>query len=153
MTNGTSSLAQLNNSGKTSHSNIVQEDCCRIVVIDDDHLNLFMTKMLVSKHASADVELEMFSDSESGLQHLKNLKTTAPIRIFLDIHMPYYDGWDVLETLTAIFPEEADVQVILQSAAVSPQDRLRASSYKMVKDVICKPLTAYGIQKLLEEVN
>lgn len=132
--------------GSTSQQQTAQ---CRLVIIDDDYLSLYLTKNLAHTYVDTELEIDSFSDSRTAMAHLKNLELKEPLRIFLDIHMPRMNGWELLEIFKEIFPDDADVKVVLQSVSISRQDMLKATKYKIVQGIVTKPMTPFEIKKLL----
>lgn len=77
-----------------------------------------------------------------------------PDVIFLDIHLPDLDGWDVLETISHITPLlQQEIPVYIISTSVSPIDRKRALAYPFVRDFFSKPVTTNQIREVEKSLN
>lgn len=102
----------------------------KIVIIDDDRVNLLLAK----KFLSSDYETVIFSSPVEGLQYLKE---NTPDLILLDIQMPDMDGFTLLAELKQI-PVKAQVPVIFLTADRS--ERTEAECFKVgAVDYVSKP--------------
>ena len=88
----------------------------RILVVDDDTMNLVRTKMILEKEY--DVLL-----ADSGLKALDKLKGERVDLVLLDIEMPKLNG---IETFSRMKEFAADVPVIFLTASGLEEDVLSA---------------------------
>ncbi|MCI8637712.1 MAG: response regulator [Coprococcus sp.] len=88
----------------------------RILVVDDDTMNLVRTKMILGK--SYNVLL-----AESGEEALKKLKSERVDLILLDIEMPNMNG---IETFERMKDNKIEVPVIFLTASGYKEDVLSA---------------------------
>jgi two-component system KDP operon response regulator KdpE len=102
----------------------------RILVIDDD-ANLL--RLLSESLEGAGYEVLA---SSNGLDGIKQLYTSRPELVILDVMMPRMDGW---ETLTRI-REMSDVPVIMLTARDAEVDRLRGFELGS-DDYVTKPFS------------
>ena len=100
----------------------------RILVVDDDSMNLVRTKMILGKQY--DVIL-----SESGEDALKKLKNETIDLVLLDIAMPEMNGIETFEHMKEI---AADIPVIFLTARDMEQDEMRGFDCG-ADDYITKP--------------
>ena len=84
----------------------------RILVVDDDNMNLARTKTILSKEY--DVLL-----AESGIQALETLKYMKVDMVLLDIDMPGMNGMETFEHMKAF---AADIPVIFLTASGAEED-------------------------------
>jgi DNA-binding response OmpR family regulator len=88
----------------------------RILVVDDDSMNLVRTKMILGKQY--DVIL-----SESGEDALKKLKNETIDLVLLDIEMPNMNGIETFERMKDL---PAEVPVIFLTASGDEEDVMSA---------------------------
>ena len=96
----------------------------RILVVDDDEMNLKRTQMILEKHYNILL-------AESGSEALNKLKSEKVDLILLDIAMPVMDG---LETFKRMEDSSMDIPVIFLTASGYEDDvrtaiRLGAVNY------------------------
>jgi CheY-like chemotaxis protein len=72
----------------------------------------------------------------------KDDSANLPDAIFLDLSMPEYDGWDVLDALQDIYPTlSKKMNVYIVSASIFSRDINKAKDYPFVQEFISKPFT------------
>jgi CheY-like chemotaxis protein len=125
-----------------------------IALVDDDKIFQLTASKTIKAMAITDNILQ-FENGEIALRYIKDhLKDaqTLPDFIFLDINMPFVDGWMFLEDyerLKASLPKS--ISIFMVSSSIDPQDIDRARKNANVKDYISKPVTRDKFMKLLEE--
>ena len=110
----------------------------RILVVDDDTMNLLRTKMILVK------EYIVFT-ADSGIKALEKLKAEPVDLVLLDIEMPQMNG---METFEHMKEAEIDIPVIFLTASGDEDDVLSALCLGAVND-LKKP---YVPQELLKRV-
>ncbi|TGL51401.1 response regulator [Leptospira kemamanensis] len=124
----------------------------KICIIDDDKIYQFTTKKIIS-NAGIKGEVLIFSDAENALEFFQketHSKESLPDIVFLDINMPFMDGWQFLEAIEPLlsqFPKQ--IQIYLVSSSVDDADTERASKITYVAGYIFKPFTK---EKLLDSL-
>ena len=77
-----------------------------------------------------------------------------PDAIFLDLSMPEYDGWDVLDALKVIYPMlTKKINIYIVSASIFSQDIAKSKEYGFVKEFISKPFTKDNLISISRDVN
>ena len=110
----------------------------RVLVVDDDSMNLVRTRMILEK--SYDVLL-----TESGAQALDLLKREEIDLVLLDIEMPNMSGIETFERMRA---SSIDVPVVFLTASGEREDVLDAIKLG-AKNYLKKP---FNPQELLKRV-
>ena len=74
----------------------------KIFIIDDDESSNFLTRMMLVLQG-AKQEITTFLSATDALEVLeKSNDTDIPDIILLDLDMPFFNGWDFLEALSAL---------------------------------------------------
>jgi CheY-like chemotaxis protein len=124
----------------------------RVWIADDDELVHMLIKRIVSK-GNFDVEIESFFDGKAISDQLLRIKDRVellPDLVILDINMPMYDGWYMIEEFVKLNPEVKEkVKVYICSSSIAPFDKEKADSCKDIADFIEKPLTIDKFQLLV----
>lgn len=112
----------------------------RILIVDDNEYNIAMLEALLE---------------ESGYIHFKSTAdprevvslylSYSPDLILLDLMMPYLNGYEVMDLLKAKIGNRALPQILVLTADVTPEAKLRALSGG-ARDFLSKPFNAIEIQ-------
>lgn len=108
-------------------------------IVDDDKIHQFVMARLLKQAGISDRPV-IFSNGGEFISWLsENPSNQKNILVFLDIHMPMVDGWEVLAYLEK--PELINrLFVTVVTASIDPSYRERALAYPMVIDFKVKPL-------------
>ena len=114
----------------------------RALVVDDEaparrYLNLLLRN---------DPDIGAVIECESGLEAIEEIRRSRPDLVFLDVQMPEYDGFDVLELLGADVPETVIFVTAYDSYA------LRAFEAGAL-DYLLKPLDEARFSRALERAK
>ena len=114
----------------------------RLLLWVDDDWDEIAVVMRAFQRAKIAIEVRIASDGLEALQvlHLGSGSAEGPLRpqvIFVDLHMPRIDGFDLLRALREL-PETKDIPIVVVSSSSSPDDirrsyELGANSY-LVKE-------------------
>ena len=120
------------------------------MLIDDDEIHSNLCYELILKSGITD-SVSIFNDAEEALQFIEknsHLSDELPDLIFLDINMPFMDGWEFLDAYEALKTKiEKQIVLILLTSSVYKNDIEKAKQYKSVVEYIKTPIS---INKLLE---
>jgi len=114
----------------------------KILVIDDDRSFLELTERLLTKEGYSAICTD---NPESVLQIARTVK---PAAIFVDVLMPKFDGWDVINTLKAD-PATKNIPVFMLSIL---EERRKAEDH-LAADFITKPLDSAKLRKALSSIE
>lgn len=119
-----------------------------ILIIDDQDANLRLLERMLRRGG-----YERFVTTADSRDAERLFLEHAPDLVLLDLHMPHLDGFAVLEQLRPHIPADSFVPIVVLTADISTEARLRALSMG-AKDFLGKPLDAIEvvlrIQNLLE---
>ena len=111
----------------------------RILVVDDDNMNLARTQIILGK------EYDVLT-AESGMDALTRLKDTKVDMVLLDIDMPEMNGIETFERMKGFAPE---IPVIFLTASGLEEDVVSAIKLGAV-NYLKKP---YRPQELLKRIS
>lgn len=120
---------------------------------DDDKVFQFITGKILKSLNIID-NLLQFENGQELLDYLKinfDKPEKLPDIIFLDIQMPFMDGWQFLNEYSGLklnFAKESIVYIL--SSSISLSDKEHAKLYPHIKDYIVKPIGREDYVKLIE---
>ena len=112
-----------------------------VLLVDDNEA----TCTLITAILRRDFQIEIASD---GMEAIEKLRTNQYAVILLDLRMPQYDGFSVLDFLKANNPEMLP-SVLVVTAVLTARETERAKSYG-VCGIVTKP---FDVDTLLEAVK
>ncbi|MBN8571712.1 MAG: response regulator [Ignavibacteria bacterium] len=123
-------------------------------LVDDDKVFQFITGKILKSLNVIDCILQF----ENGLPLLEYLQNnfdkpeSLPDVIFLDIQMPFMDGWQFLQEYSNLKISFAkQIKIYILSSSISLYDREKARSYHQIKDFLVKPVGRDIYTKILKE--
>jgi CheY-like chemotaxis protein len=125
-----------------------------IALVDDDHI-FQLTASRTLKSTNIQHKILQFENGEEALNFIRdnvNHSENLPDYIFLDINMPYVDGWMFLEDYSALKGKlEKPICIFVVSSSIDPRDMSRAQNDSNVKEYISKPVTKEKFIELLRK--
>ena len=129
---------------------------CTLFVVEDGEIDQFLIKQNLLLYPVFDYVLYY----DRGMPLMTYIKkhtqdsNNLPDVIFLDLRMPEFDGWDVLDALQAIYPKlSKKIKVYIFTASIMAKDIIKAKSYSCVKDFFSKPITEDNFISLSNQVQ
>jgi two-component system, chemotaxis family, chemotaxis protein CheY len=124
-----------------------------VALVDDDKIFQFTASRTIKALALTERILQ-FENGEEALKYLvENAKKeeNLPDYIFLDINMPFVDGWMFLQDFTGLTENLAKkICIFMVSSSIDPRDIQRAKGIPEVKQYITKPVSR---EKFIELLN
>ena len=93
----------------------------RILIIDDQRPNLDLVEQLLAREGLTNV-----LSSTQPLRTLELFNSFEPDLVILDLHMPEFDGFAVLEQLNRRIPQGEYLPILVLTADATRDTRLRA---------------------------
>jgi two-component system, chemotaxis family, chemotaxis protein CheY len=125
-----------------------------IALVDDDKV-FQITASRTIKAAQLTDKILQFENAEDALHFLKDHARDSenlPDYIFLDINMPYIDGWMFLDDYSQFKPSlSKPILIYMVSSSIDPRDITRAKSNENVREYIIKPVTREKFIELLSK--
>ncbi len=119
----------------------------KVLMIDDNELDLLISRKLISKQDSS-LEFTEYSNAGEALDFLKEQSVDFDI-ILLDLNMPEMTGWEFLDEYQQLDGPKSDVYILTSS--LDTRDKLKAKEYDMVKGYFDKPLKHHYIAEIIEQ--
>jgi len=111
------------------------------IIIDDEKMARVILKTLCNEVKTLNI-IEEFS---SAIQAMKFLNETKVDLIFLDIHMPDFNGLDFIRSL------KSPPKIILTTS--DPQFAIEAFEYDFIVDYLLKPIELSRFQKAIQKAE
>lgn len=132
------------------------KDIKNIMIIDDDPINNIIARHTI-RHFDSNIVIDDYSDPEKALHYLeeqsKSRNQRLPDVIFLDLNMPFIDGWTFLESYKNLMPFfNKDVDLFLLTSSTNHKDMQRAKSFPIVSNYISKPLNINTLEKIRTDI-
>lgn len=116
----------------------------RVLIVDDDQVNLIVTKGILQTH----YDVDMVSSGAAAFRYLEQRK---PEMILLDLHMPEMDGFEVLSRLRAN-EETAEIPVIVLTSDEDQDTEvqvLKAGAMDFIKKPFAQQVAFERIDRIL----
>lgn len=124
----------------------------RYLLIDDDEI-ISVFHPAVIKRVEPQADIECFNDSVQALSYLKELNEqgkNAPDFIFLDINMPFLNGFEFVASFSERDKEFLrNSKIIILSSSIDTKDLDRAKTFPIIHDFISKPLSIDYLKSIL----
>jgi len=124
-----------------------------IALVDDDKV-FQLTASRTLKAAQLSDKILQFDNGEEALDFLRDHareSDTLPDYIFLDINMPFVDGWMFLDDYAHLKTNlSKPIEIFMVSSSIDPRDMDRAQQNANVRAYIIKPVTR---EKFIELLN
>jgi CheY-like chemotaxis protein len=115
----------------------------KLVLIDDEAIFHKIVQMTI-KNSELSRDATYTFDGEVVLDYLEEKKLeeeSLPDYIFIDLHMPLFDGWDFLNRFQNIYKSlKKNIKVVVVSSSINPSDIDRSKLYPFVTKFISKPI-------------
>jgi two-component system, chemotaxis family, chemotaxis protein CheY len=123
-----------------------------IALVDDDKV-FQLTASRTIKAANLTDRILQFENGEEALSFLKENAANAealPDYIFLDINMPFVDGWMFLDDYAELKRNlKKEIRIYMVSSSIDPRDIDRAKRNENVREYVIKPVTREKFAELL----
>ncbi|MEO9459924.1 MAG: response regulator [Lentilitoribacter sp.] len=125
-----------------------------VLLIDDDEMDHFFFKRLVSKSPVIE-DVICFQYADEALDFLAKDNRPAISVIFLDINMPRMNGFEFLEEAQRLLPDsfEQKAVVVMVTSSLAPEDQEQAAKFDVIKAYLNKPLDAETLAKVVEDAS
>lgn len=136
---------------------MIMKEIKNIMIIDDDPINNIIARHTI-RHFDANIVIDDYSDPEKALFFLETQSKLRsqhlPDLIFLDLNMPFIDGWTFLESYKNLLPFfNKDVDLFLLTSSTNNKDMQRAKSFPIVTNYISKPLNINTLEKIRSDFS
>ena len=126
----------------------------RVMVIDDNTIDLYISSRLINKHLFGEKVLQ-YSLAQEALKYLQdNLKnsTALPQIIFVDIYMPEMSGFEFMEAYDKLpFAFKNHCRVYIISSTIDNVDTSRAQNDKNVVAFQLKPINREFLERIIAD--
>jgi len=122
-----------------------------LIVVDDNELDWLIVNYNLRKYSKFNT-VSYYSGGMPFVDFITqnaNKKENLPDAVFLDLNMPLFNGWDVLNAMKKIYPTLAKkIKVYIVTSSINPADILRSKGFHFVRQFISKPFTKENILEI-----
>ena len=126
-----------------------------ILLIDDDELYLYLMEKTI-KQLSNELVVSTFTDGEQAVEYIEKCtedNIELPEVIFLDINMPFLDGWGFLNEFKKLKPKIINsINIYMVSSSMREIDVKRASNFEELTGYVIKPVTKVELAEIFEKI-
>jgi signal transduction histidine kinase len=112
----------------------------RILIVDDEPSNVRLLERMLELFGG--LQWRCTTDPREAIPLFAEFQ---PDLVLTDLHMPHLDGYQVLEQLKQIIPEDSFLPIVVLTADVTPETR-RKALFAGASDFITKPLDTTEVQ-------
>ncbi|MEB0280860.1 response regulator [Mucilaginibacter sp. 10B2] len=127
-----------------------------VSIIDDDAFFQYATKKMLELSNKVQ-DILQFHDGEEAIRYFienKNEPAKIPDLVFLDLHMPYMDGWQFLDKFIVNEFKKELITIYICTSSTSKLDFKKSENYPLLKGYLIKPITkAEFFEKLERELE
>lgn len=117
------------------------------LLIDDNFIDNFVTRKILETSNFAEQIIVIQSAPEAIAQIQK--KKIQPDVIFLDIRMPFMDGFEFLKEFDSMhLDDEKQIKIFMLSSSLDPVDFRLSKENKYITQFIHKPLTHKALEAI-----
>lgn len=116
-----------------------------VMLVDDDPMQNYLSTKIFNFY-NPEIDIKEYTNAEFALSEIKK-GSSLPDVIFLDINMPFMDGWGFLKQLEQ---HNLEFPVIMLTSSIDPKDRQKAKEFNIVEAFITKPLQLNDLVELFK---
>ncbi len=136
----------LEKSSKTTSNNFKADRELKILVVDDNDINLQVAKAMISKTSSGEV-----LSATNGAQAIEAFKSERPDIIFMDCQMPVMSGFEASRAIRQLERElKGHVVIVALTANVMSGDKEECLNSGM-DDFLPKPLRKEALEQIFKK--
>ena len=118
----------------------------KILVVDDEPSNVRLLERMLELFGG--LEWRCTTDPREAIPLFAEFQ---PDLVLTDLHMPHLDGYQVIEQLKQIIPEDSFLPIVVLTADITPETR-RKALFAGANDFITKPLDTTEVQLRLRNL-
>jgi len=125
-----------------------------VCIIDDDVFFQYLAKKSLEVSEKV-ITILQFHDGEEAIDYFlehKDDEVKIPDLVFLDLNMPFMDGWQFLDQLTANEFKKQLITIYICTSSNSRIDQRRFESYPQLEGYLIKPIPRKEFIDTLEKM-
>ncbi|MDF4202528.1 response regulator [Maribacter sp. SA7] len=126
-----------------------------ILLIDDDELYLYLMQKTINQ-LSNELVVSTFTDGEQAVEYISQCtdeQIELPEVIFLDINMPFLDGWGFLNEFKKLKPKIMNsINIYMVSSSMRDSDIKRASHFEELTGYVVKPVNKVQLTEIFKKI-
>ena len=127
---------------RSSHS-IAYSSCKRVLLVEDNDINIEIAKAMLSTH---DLSIEVAKDGQEALEAVANARDSFDL-VLMDCQMPRMDGYAATKAIHKL-KQAVDLPIVAMTANAMQGDREKCLDAGM-NDYMTKPITPESLRAIL----
>jgi len=111
----------------------------RLLIVDDEDINIRVLQRILQRGGAQN--MTCINDSRLVIETFVQLQ---PDIVLLDLNMPHINGFEIMQQLKPLIPEESFVPILVLTADITPDTKQRALS-EGATDFVTKPFDAVEV--------
>ena len=127
-----------------------------IMLVDDDEIFTYIIMKIIEESKLAG-QINIFPNGREAMDFLTEIadnEALLPKVIFLDLNMPYLDGWGFLDEYIRLKPKLCKkINLYVITSSISPFDYEKSKKYSDITDFIIKPLAKEKFIEIIKKIS
>jgi len=125
-----------------------------VCIIDDDVFFQYLAKKSLESSDKV-MKILQFHDGEEAIEYFlehKDDEQKIPDLVFLDLNMPFMDGWQFLDEFTANQFKKELITIYICTSSNSKFDQIKFGTYPQLEGYLIKPIPRKEFIDTLEKM-
>ncbi len=131
------------NQASAKAEKVLQEKKAHILIVDDNSVNIFLSKIMVKKIMPHAIIIE----ANDGIEAIEQFKAHQPDLILMDVQMPMMNGYEATEAIRQL-ETSSKTPIIGLTAGVMPGEKEKCLNAGM-NEYMSKPVVKETIEKMI----
>jgi CheY-like chemotaxis protein len=128
-----------------------------ITIVDDNAILRIIFSNMIKNFPDFPLQVNLFENAVEALNYYKNKKQNrdfSPEIIFVDIHMPFMTGWEMMDKLEQYGSDFLkQMNIYITSSSTNKTDQQQILAYPFIDGYFVKPIDKLELYELIRSLN